>query len=319
MVCVIADLLQQRQRGITLKEAIIEAWRCGGGERNPAILEQWLGVEISFCTKNARRRRLKQIFNSTTMRNWLDACRNRELLPCDYAFNDALQSSHPHAFRDLYVKHREWRNDLGQLVSWCLEGLLHSKVDADRILRVLWVPQSDHRYRVKLRHNPHSWTGLLHDTEDMCSMAIMSGKCLHTDYKDASTCSLQQPQPGRPNSTILETAVMINDTAPRPRGLERKVTENGHNKQARWSISQVPRDEKFVLESCRLRVIECFARTRLLVQWEAGVKNKIHNARQQIARTIGKETLHHWELKSEEDWPTKPIPVFVVSQFKNKA
>ncbi|KAI9681904.1 MAG: hypothetical protein M1822_006981 [Bathelium mastoideum] len=308
----------KRQHGISLKEAITEAWRHGGGERNPALLEQWLGVEVSFCSKNARRRRLKQILNSTTMRNWLDACRNRDLLPCDHAFDDALQSSNPRAFRDLYLKHKEWRKDLGQLVSWCLEGLLHSNVDADRVFRVLWAPRPEQRYRIKLRHNPHSWTGLLIDTEDMCSMGIMSGRCLHTDYKDASVCQVQGAQPGRLNSTVLETAVTINEAAPRPRGLERKPSGHEKSKQAQWSVSRIPRDEKFVLESCRLRVIECFARTRVLVQWEAGVMNKIHNARQQVARTIGKETLHHWELKSEEDWPTKPIPLFVVSQFKNK-
>ncbi|KAI9711488.1 MAG: hypothetical protein M1820_002051 [Bogoriella megaspora] len=311
----------KRQHGISLKEAIVDAWRHGGGTRNPVILEQWLGVEVSFCTRNARRRRLKQILNSTTMRNWLEACRNRDHLPCDHAFSEALSSSNPHAFKELYSKHKEWRQDLGQLVSWCLEGLLYSNVDADRVLRVLWMPRSDQRYRVKVRHNPNSWTGLLVDTEEMCSMAIMSGKCLHTDYRDASICQAQTLPPGRSNSTIFETAVRVNEAAPRPKGLELRASENEKTRQARWSISRVPRGEKFVLDSCRLRVIEPFARTRLLVQWEAGVMGKLHSARQQVARTIGKETLYHWELKSdsaEEEWPTKPIPLFVVSQFENK-
>ncbi|KAL9064524.1 MAG: hypothetical protein Q9157_007798 [Trypethelium eluteriae] len=308
----------KRQHGISLKEAIIEAWRNGGGERNPAILAQWFGVEVSFCSRNARRMRLKQILNSTTMRNWLDACRNREHLPFDDAFDEALESRNPRAFSDLFISHREWRKDLGQLVSWCLEGLQHSSVDADRVLRVLWVPRFDQRYRIKIRHNPHSWTGLLTDTEEMCSMAIMSDKCLHTDYKDATGCQVQGAPPGRLNATVLETGIMVNEAAPRPKGLELRPPENEKSKQARWSINRVPRDEKFVLDTCRLRVIECFARTRLLVNWEAGVMKKLHNARHKVARTIGKEALYHWELKSEEDWPTKPIPLFVVSQFKYK-
>ena len=45
---------------------------------------------------------------------------------------------------------------------------------------------------------------------------------------------------------------------------------------------------------------------------------KIHEVRQSMVRSVGKDPLHHWELKDEEDWPNKPIPLFILSQHRLK-
>jgi len=45
---------------------------------------------------------------------------------------------------------------------------------------------------------------------------------------------------------------------------------------------------------------------------------KIHEVRQSMVRSVGKDPLHHWELRDEEDWPNKPIPLFILSQHRLK-
>lgn len=310
----------KRRSGITHKDAVCDAWKHHDGNRNPAILEHWLGLEVSFCSHNARRRRLKSILNSTTMRNWLEACKtNKEPFPCEKAFDEAIQSKDPRAFRDLYKNHREWRRDLAQLVSWCLEGLRHSSIDQDGTVRALWMPEDHQRFRVKLRQNSHSWTGFLADSETKCTMAVISGRCLQTDYKYAACCQTKDLNTGHLGYPVLETALVINEDAPMPKGLELRYAGNEKHKQLpRWSFSRVPRGEKFVLPSGRLKVIEPFARTRLLVEWEAGMFKKIHEVHQSMVRSVGKDPLHHWELRDEEDWPNKPIPLFILSQHRLK-
>ncbi|KAF1988769.1 hypothetical protein K402DRAFT_391471 [Aulographum hederae CBS 113979] len=313
----------KRRHGVSLKEAISTAWRNGTGDRNPALLEHFLGVEISFCTAHARRRRLKNVFAGRTVQHYLDSCRHGEPMPCEKAFDEAIHSTDPRAFRKLYAEHREWRKDLGQLVSWCLDGLSHSGYsEEDGIFRTLWMPRKDERaVRVKFSKSPHSWTGLLADTESHAAFGVVTGRCLISDWKEARDCQGVQEEEAesKKRSTVLETAVVVNERkdAPRPKGLElRAVDSSEKNPHSRWSISRIRRNERFALPHGRLKVIEPFARnTRLLVEWESGIARKLFDAKVQMTRTIGREVnLFHRELLDEEDWVwgTKPVPVFVV-------
>lgn len=59
------------KRRHTMKFALVERWR--HGLRNPIDLEAYCGVEISLCSRNARRRRLLIILASDTMVNHLHA------------------------------------------------------------------------------------------------------------------------------------------------------------------------------------------------------------------------------------------------------
>ncbi|KAF2759080.1 hypothetical protein EJ05DRAFT_332020 [Pseudovirgaria hyperparasitica] len=310
----------KRRAGVTLKDAICDAWRNKEGNRNPAILEHFLGVEVSFCSRNARRRRLKSILNCTTMRNWLEACKtNAEPSPCEKAFHEALQDDDPYAFRHLWKRHREWRRDLEQLVSWCLDGLRYSSFEQDGTLRALWMPHDDTRYRVKLKNNPHSWTSFLADSKDTCAFVVMSGRCLQSDYKAGATCQTTlhpySPDLGYP---LLETSLVINPRAPKPSGLELRkinVEKNPHSKRP-WRISQLHKGDRFGLESGRLKVIETFASTRLLVDYEGGIVKMLQDATRSVVRAMGDEPLYHWELREDDDAATKPIPLFILSQYE---
>ncbi len=45
---------------------------------------------------------------------------------------------------------------------------------------------------------------------------------------------------------------------------------------------------------------------------------KLNDAKLHFSKSVGKETLHHWELKDHDDWPTKPIPLFILSSYEHK-
>ncbi|KAJ9645704.1 hypothetical protein H2199_002743 [Coniosporium tulheliwenetii] len=309
------EKVYKRRSGVYLKDAICEAWRNEGMNRNPAVLEEWLGVEVSFCSRNARRRRLKSILDSTTIRNWLEACKiNSEPFACEKAFDEALRSPNKYAFRELYEKNRHWRKDLGILVSWCLDGLRHSSVDKDGTLRALWIPEPYRRIRVKLPQSVHSWTGFLADTESSSTMAVMYDGCLHTDYRDGSTCQARYADVRHSLHTILETALEINPDAKIPKELELRRSRLEKHDLPRYSIRNVRRNEKFQLPHGRLRVVEPFRSTRLVVTWEGGVSKKLHQYAGLVVRTISKDSPPHWELRVDDWCETKPIPLFIKSE-----
>jgi hypothetical protein len=64
----------KRRKGQNIKDTLVERWR-NTKNRNPGKLEAFYGVEVSLCTHNARRRRLLELLNSTTMRKYLKGMR----------------------------------------------------------------------------------------------------------------------------------------------------------------------------------------------------------------------------------------------------
>lgn len=318
----------KRRTGVTLKDAIIEEWKYDSSTgRNPAVIEHWIGVEISFCSGNARRRRLKDILASRTMNNWLESCKtNPTPFPCEKLFHESLHSPDPRAFRKLYIQHREWRQDLGQLISWCLEGLRNSKIDAEGNLHVLWMPAPEKRVLVKMKEKEHGWAGFLADSRDHCCLPVMSGKCLSSDYKYASRCQMRSPTITDSGYSVLETSLLINGRADRPKSLGLRAPESvssskANNSKPRWSISHVQPGDKLPVHAGRLQVLGCFARTRLLCQWERGMARKWFDFKsKEVKERVGVESLCHMELRDEgEEWPTRAVPLFVVSQKESGA
>jgi hypothetical protein len=62
----VADAMTYKRRaGQSMKDVLVERWR--NGVRNISDLEIYGGVEVSLCTRNARRRRIRQILATQTM------------------------------------------------------------------------------------------------------------------------------------------------------------------------------------------------------------------------------------------------------------
>ncbi|EPE37115.1 hypothetical protein GLAREA_09278 [Glarea lozoyensis ATCC 20868] len=130
-----------KRRGILWKKALVEEWKHNPEGRNVRLLEYNFGVEVSSCTKNARRQRLINLFGTGTMLSYI---RNSSLIwesdECEANFYAALTDPNPKAFRKLYNSHKEWRPDLGKAIQYCLDGLLETGLNENG-LELLWVPK----------------------------------------------------------------------------------------------------------------------------------------------------------------------------------
>ncbi|PQE07794.1 hypothetical protein CJF31_00007621 [Rutstroemia sp. NJR-2017a BVV2] len=131
----------KRRSGHTMKDALVERWR--HGLRNPIDLEAYSGVEVSLCSRNARRRRLLNILSSNTMVNYLNGISFFWVSDtCKEAYLKALRC--PRSFRKFWKAHKEWRENIGDAISKCLDALEETGIDEDsQELSAFWVESFD--------------------------------------------------------------------------------------------------------------------------------------------------------------------------------
>ena len=186
------------REGSSLKECILAAWVSKPEQRNPAIVVHKLAVEVSGCTYNARRRRLARILGSTTMRNYL---RGISFSWSDSTIEDqyfeALNTRDIHTFEKLYWQNSSLRPVLGEAIAESLSALLKTGVDSNNCLSTMWVQGSREPLAATFPYRDQHWAGLLSDTIDSCTVAIMTPYCLvFKDVRGTSTC--QYPCDGNP-------------------------------------------------------------------------------------------------------------------------
>ncbi|KAH9216583.1 hypothetical protein DL95DRAFT_424516 [Leptodontidium sp. 2 PMI_412] len=125
-----------------MKGALVERWK--HNLRNPMDLEAFSGVEVSLCTRNARRRRLLHLLGSPTMHNYLRGISFSWISEsCEYAYLKALRS--PKHFRRFWkALTSEHLDNVGDAISKCLDALEETGMDDDsREIRGLWVESFD--------------------------------------------------------------------------------------------------------------------------------------------------------------------------------
>ena len=203
----------KRRAGQTMKAALVERWR--NGSRSLVDLEGFYGVEVSLCTGNARRRRLRQLLSSPTMRNFLKTISFEwPCMDCELKFFAALRKRK--TFWKFWVKHPEWQYRVGNAISRCLDELQETGIDEDtKELRCLWVDDHEEEddddngensedgskddsgdeqerstpsyasgfdpadpWIVALSKSEYTWTGFLQDSSECLTMAIMHHVCL---------------------------------------------------------------------------------------------------------------------------------------------
>ncbi|KAI9677343.1 MAG: hypothetical protein M1822_008150 [Bathelium mastoideum] len=127
----------------TLKEDAIGSWLHEPHRRNPQIVKQRIGVEISACTHNARRLPLHRILGSETLQRYLSCI---DFLyqdnTCSEAWKYAFQSDDPNAFLHLYYEKKDWRQDLGTMMAICLKTLEKTGFTEDGNLEALWMSET---------------------------------------------------------------------------------------------------------------------------------------------------------------------------------
>ena len=254
-----ASRIYKFRDAITWKQRIVSKWRLEPEKRNPAVLSLWLGLEVSLCTRNARRRRLIQLLGSETlsrysnhtMFKWNDSL-------CQEAFETALRDDDPKAVTDLYVKHEEWRPDLGRAISLRLDALGSTGVMPDGNLEafIFVEDSSDPEQVVVLPGEKHTWVSFLKDTVKSATFAMASNTCLSFPYPAAKGQRCRRNNATNAHQrTILQTAIV--------------PAMPDSNETSAWS-SEIPEGKCLALDDmkrCMLRLICRLPNGDLILRW----------------------------------------------------
>jgi hypothetical protein len=218
----------KRRSGQTWKDALVESWRDHPDFVNPVELEYYVGLEISLCTRNARRIRLLDVLRSKTIELYLKGRDFRWGKKLEGRYFKALRS--PKAFRKLW-KVRKYRKTICEAVSRCLDALAETGVDEQTgALKALWIvkaatplsssgsdsesdsvsedtgssdkgdTESGHtssdedltyteEYIMSIFRSEHTWTRFLKDTRDILTMAIVEDNCLECNQEYGRRCT----------------------------------------------------------------------------------------------------------------------------------
>lgn len=296
----------------TWKQVLIEAWKNDPERRNPQWLEQFLGVEISACTLNARRRRLISVIGSQTMRKYLDSCSIKWISQeCREAFFNSLEPDDHTAFRRLWKEHEKddgWRENMGKAVSLCLEVLFETG-NKERGFDVFWVHGTPAvESIVTLSPSDHTWVGFLKDSPDCCTMAILEDVCLEINKYAVRRCR-KMTEACTTTYTVLETKICINENLTTMRKVKPYNCSTSPFKY-RWRVCSLDYGKPLQFgENGRLLRIP-FSENRdkdLLMSWEP--PNMFHMAVSWIGRAKGQ----HREYLVDEELETSPMDVIIFS------
>ena len=195
--------------GILMKQSLLDRWKLEPKFRNPRLLLLLCGLEVSFCTKNARRCRLVDLIRSRCMIEHLSAVYRpkMDLKACKTALFDALNSSDPNAFVHLYDNHPEWQAELGSVVDHCLEVLKESGVNRRGDLAAFAFVEKfyDPEQLAILPRKDHTWIALLKDSLDLATFAFVSYHCLEYPIAPGQMCRSKHVVRQKSKS-VLETS-----------------------------------------------------------------------------------------------------------------
>lgn len=314
----------KRSAGFTVKDNIVSTWMPNNCNRNPKILECWYGLEVSACSGNARRQRLKDILNSSAMRKHLDLC-YPNWITTDHGigFSKALADQNKRAFRWLWNDNPEWRSELQKLVYSCFDALRHTRVDENNQLSAFWMSDSD-RQIVDVPAGLSSWTGVLKDTECSCTMAVLSTSCLGNTKPFSRLNPISDCRKENSNGyTLLETALVINRKAHLPKRLSYSKDCECGSKRC-WDTHKLETGDDLSLGQLGKVVVRESSdnHAQILACWEKGVGTEIRRARDVARVNILKESPmpHHWEVMDSNDERRRPRPVqlFLMSHATKK-
>jgi hypothetical protein len=324
----------KKRNGSTLKEALLAAWLNEPEKRNPSILRYRLGVEISACTRNARRVPLSYLLASSSIRNYLkgiqfewpsDECRN--------AYFEALQNRDPKSFESLYTLNKEWRQTFGKAVGLSFDVLIKTGTAKwkafnvlfkvligigtlnDNLFDAIWIPEERHVYLATFSGRQQSWAGLLVDNMYTCTVGLVTSKCLEfrssrwpsvCRWRSHHKANLGQEYP----QSVLETSIVVNTQSKLPDGLIFPA------KNDKWQLQKIKPGVVLDLGcSGQLKYISCLHKnSRAVVKWQSSSKWKdaVQWARENVLEMD--KAYVHWEWIQDENAFT--LPVYLLSEDK---
>jgi len=196
---------QKKLPRTTLKQAIWNKWKNEPRRANPRVLNSYLGVEISHCTGNARRVRLRDLLGmkpiQALLENQFPDWRSSDF---GMSLQAAIYSDDDHTIEDVWVKHHRFREQIAELVCCVLETLEKTGTQAGKFNAAFINQHKELSMPIDLRLN--SWAPFLEDSNISAVYAIVNDSCLDNGEMGhfVSTCS------NASNAfTVLETQIAI--------------------------------------------------------------------------------------------------------------
>jgi hypothetical protein len=173
------------QEQVSLKGKIVANWSpptisgtsisLSEGSLKLHYLDLWVGLEISFCTGNARRRRLWDLFDEIGIPSTFDEWAAK-------AYEQALCGGHA-TFRETWMANKTLWPQLRHIVGTILKDLEQTGV-RDQNLQA-WRPSTE----IYIQRVKTPWANMLVDTEDNATFAIVTQKCLAYHKITEAGCS----------------------------------------------------------------------------------------------------------------------------------
>jgi len=202
---------QKRLPGVSLKEHIWNKFNLSPQTASIEWLNNLMGVEISHCTGNARRIRLKDMLRLKQVRERLHHCHpNWEQTGWGEAFSTALEADTFGPMRRLWDEHFEMRGDIAKLVSNILQILHHTGEKGDNLIAAYLNRGVDKQVLLKVRGN--DWARCLRDSDRMATYAVVGDTCLQCSTAITVPCR-QTRAP-----TVLQTEIRFGRELPEEGG-----------------------------------------------------------------------------------------------------
>ena len=176
------------RHGNTRKQNLVNRWKLSSDYVPPTTLLLRCGLELSLCTRNARRCRVIDILKSDVLRKRRDSFPWPDQV-CATEFAKAFNQSSRKAFIDLYEssdKERQahFRSAISSLLEALRETGLQNGVLASNAIFYTYLEGSDDpESLISLSSKGHAWAGLIEDTVETATLTTATRACLSFPYR----------------------------------------------------------------------------------------------------------------------------------------
>jgi len=193
---------QKRERGVSMKHKILAM----ADNELVDALDQYWGLQVSFCTGVAHRVALKELV-SDLLPAFIDKTRQN-------VWSDLVAAQITNVFKDKSI-HDVWswwsnlstdahRTYVLNRVRHILEGLEKTGYQQDKMV-IAWVTPSQHRAVHVIHRDQMYWARVLEDSRECATFAYMTSKCLPAD---GLPCQTPLP-PGHAQLAIMNRSPLL--------------------------------------------------------------------------------------------------------------
>ncbi|KFY34681.1 hypothetical protein V494_06562 [Pseudogymnoascus sp. VKM F-4513 (FW-928)] len=174
----------KRAAGQNLKEILIQLWALEPDLRDPKLLEDLHGVEISMCTSNAQRVSISHLLRLQCMHHLL-----RDFAWEEPSYRDEYLLTLEDTRRPTRLRDARFKKKFDDAVMLGLKMLSKTGVDrSDNLCVFLSSPCAAMPELATMLPKEHSWIGMLKDTTTECTLAAFGDTCLEFKYHKGISC-----------------------------------------------------------------------------------------------------------------------------------